>query len=306
MRDAQAEMDAELLQDRFELLRLRTLFVGGLGVLVFIFSLVALLGFGSRFFSLLGQVLTTGNDGFHVPGNLFQKPADAAWSRTPALLQIAFVVVGISGISYMTRQVLSSWQVRAWLAVLVLLSLSIIYTQSDVGSVWHSSQRVLVKAVHSKEWSVVEQLSSTSQNTLAHNYVMAQVGLIKPDNVLLQLHGKELVDKVDDLVMRRGLYAENMDSSSLKVADEFKPHILKMIDVSIYGAAHTQIGISLEQPNGLQKHNSPSRGWTMARSLLEMLGALAGIGVATALFFLWRLMARRLRWLRPWIMAAGQ
>jgi hypothetical protein len=304
MRDAQSEAAAELLQDRFELLRLRTLLVGSLGIVVLIFSLVALFGYGSRALSLLGQAISMGTDEFHVPNNLFQKPADTSWSRTPFLLQIAFVVIGISGISYMTRQVLSTLQIRVWLAVLFGLAVCIIYMQSNVGSVWNSSQRDLVKAVRAKEWTLVEQLSSGSQNQVGHNYVMAQIGLVKPDDKLLQLHGKTLVDKLDDMLMRRGSHIEAFDSGLLSVADEFKPKVLGAIDMAIYGSAHTQIGLSLAQSATMQENNSGSWGWALTKTIFEMLIALVGIVIALLLLRLWRLMTRRLRWLRPWVAAA--
>lgn len=297
-----AEADAELLQDRLELLRLRTLLVGALGIVGLVAGLVALLSYGSLALKLTGQALVFSTEGFHVPGNLFQSPSDTAWARSPVLLQLAFVAIGIGGIAQMTRQVLSTVQIRLWLAVLCGLTLFITYTQSDLGSVWHPTQRDLVKAVRAKEWARVEQLSSTSQNPVAHAYVMAQVGLAKPDAALLQLHGKALVDRIDDVLMRR---VQELDYGLLSLADEFRPQILKDIDVAVYGAPHTQIGLSLTSPASSARQEPAQERWVVASTLLAMGAATAGIGAAVALLLLWRRMAARLRRLRPWVMAAG-
>lgn len=299
-----AEADAELLQERLELLRLRTLLVGALGIVGLVAGLVALLGYGSQALQLLGQALVFNTEGFHVPGNLFQVPADESWARSPVLLQLAFVAIGIAGISQMTRQVLGKVQVRLWLAVLCGMALGITYMQSDMGSLWHPAQRELVQAVRAKEWTRVEQLSSTSKNPTAHAYVMAQVGLAKPDPALLQLHGKPLVDRIDDMLMRRGQDREARDNGLLGVADAFKPQILRDIDLAVYGAPHTQIGLSLA-PTATSARQDPAKGWALARSLVAMLVAAAGMGVAIALLRLWRRMTARLLWLRPWVVAIG-
>ena len=116
------DTDAELLQDRLELLRLRTLLVGGLGILALVVGVVTLVGFGSHVVKLVGQALVSNTGGFHVPSNLFQTPPDEAWARTPVLLQLAFAAIGIAGIAQMTRQVLSRVQVRLWFAVLLGLA----------------------------------------------------------------------------------------------------------------------------------------------------------------------------------------
>jgi hypothetical protein len=301
-----AEADeAELLQDRLELLRLRTLLVGALGMLGLVVGLVTLLGYGSQALKLVGQALASGTDGFHVPANLFQEPADESWARSPVLLQLAFVAIGIGGIAQMTHQVLSTVQIRVWFAVLVGLAGCITYTQSDVGSLWHSAQRDLVKAVRAKEWARVEQLVANSQNGVARAYVMAQVGLAKQDAGLLQLHGKALVDQIDDMLMRRGQDRESRDRGLLAAADDFKPHILRDIDIAVYGAPHTQIGLSLAQSGRTQAQTTSRWGWTLARAVLSMLAAVASIGIAFALLMLWKRMTARLRWLRPWVMTAG-
>lgn len=299
-----AEADAELLQERLELLRLRTLLVGALGIVGLVAGLVALLAYGSQALQLLGQALVFNTEGFHVPGNLFQVPADESWARSPVLLQLAFVAIGIAGISQMTRQVLGKVQVRLWLAVLCGLALSITYMQSDMGSLWHPAQRELVQAVRAKEWARVEQLSSTSKNSTAHAYLMAQVGLAKPDPALLRLHGKPLVDRIDDMLMRRGQDREARDNGLLGVADAFKPQILRDIDLAVYGAPHTQIGLSLA-PTATATRQDPAKGWALARLLVAMLVAAAGMGAAIALLRLWRRMTARLLRLRPWVMAAG-
>jgi len=295
-----AEADAELLQERLELLRLRTLLVGALGIVGLVAGLVALLGYGSQALQLLGQALVFNTEGFHVPGNLFQVPADDSWARSPVLLQLAFVAIGIAGISQMTRQVLGKVQVRLWLAVLYGLALSITYMQSDMGSLWHPAQRELVQAVRAKEWARVEQLSSTSQNPTAHAYVMAQVALARPDLALLQLHGKPLVDRIDDMLMRRGA----RDNHLLTRADAFKPQILRDIDLAVYGAPHTQIGLSLAT-TATAARQAPATGWAVAQALVATVAAAAGTGAAIALLLLWRRMTARLLWLRQWVMAVG-
>lgn len=295
-----AEADAELLQDRLELLRLRTLLVGALGIVGLVAGLVALLGYGSQALKLAGQALIFNTEDFHVPGNLFQTPADTSWARTPVLLQLAFVAIGIGGIGQMTRQVLSTVQIRLWLAVLCGLAIVITYLQSDIGSVWQPAQRDLVKAVRAKEWARVEQLSSTSKNPMAHAYVMAQVGLAKPDPALLQLHGKTLVDRIDDVLMRRG---HDLDYGLLGIADEFRPQVLKSIDLAVYGAPHTQIGLNLTSEANAAPQDSAR--WAIAGTLLAAGAATAGMGTAIALLMLWRRMTARMRRLRPWIVAVG-
>jgi hypothetical protein len=299
------EIDAALLQDRLELLRLRTLLVGGLGMLGLVAGAVALVGYGSYAVTLVGQMLVGSADAFDVPSNLFQAPADQAWARTPVLLQLAFAAIGIAGIAQMTRQVLSRVQVNLWFAVLLGLAAGIAYTKSDFGSVWSSPQRELVSAVRAKEWTRVEQLSSSSQNTLAHAYVMAQVGLAKPDASLLQLHGKPLVDQIDDVLMNRGQDQGAQKRFLLSINDKFRPPILRDIDVAVYGAPHTQIGLSLAQRDNTGKRGTFQSGWALLSALVYVGLAAAGMGAAFALLLLWRRMATRLRWLRPWVVAAG-
>ena len=226
-------------------------------------GLVALVGYGSDAVKWVGQLLVNDTGGFHVPNNLFQAQKDESWARSPVLLQIAFVVISISGMAQMTRQVLSTVQVRLWFVVLAGLAGSIIYMQSDVGSVWQASQRDLVKAVRAKEWTRVEQLAATSKNAVAQRYVMAQVGLAKPDAALLQLHGKVLVDQIDDMLMRRGQDRDARDNGLLDITDAFKPEILRDIDVQVYGAPHTQIGLSLAKLAGTARHNASQGGWAL-------------------------------------------
>jgi hypothetical protein len=304
MRDAQSEAAAQLLLDRFELLRLRTLLVGALGIIGLVVSLVALFGFGSKIFGLIGQALAANSQGIHVPSNLFQAPVDSSWARSPVLLQLAFVAIGIGGIAFMTRQVLSTVQVRLWLVVLGGLALCIVYMQSDVGSVWHAKQRDLVKSIRAKEWGRVEELSSASSNVVGHRYVMAQIGLVKPDAELVRLHGKVLVDQLDDSMLRRVPNEAGSDSSLLTAAEPFKPQILKAIDVAVYGAAHTQIGLSLMQSDSSEKYGHAGVGWALARSVVVVITALLGIGLAFTLLRLWRRMVHRLRRLQPWVVAA--
>ncbi|MES2584881.1 MAG: hypothetical protein V4627_19305 [Pseudomonadota bacterium] len=298
-----SEADAELLQDRLELLRLRTLLVGAVGMVGLVAGLVALLGYGSQALKLVGQSLASNAEGIHIPANLFQVPDDEAWARSPVLLQLAFVAIGIAGIAQMTRQVLGTVQVRLWLAVLCGLALGITYMQSDFGSLLHSSQRELVKAVRAKEWARVEQLTATSRNWGAQQYVMAQVGLVKGDANLLQLHGKVLVDRIDDMLMRRGQDRETRDNGLLAGADAFNPRVLQAIDLAVYGAPHTQIGLSLAPSSSTQQRDTPQWGWTLVRAVLSMAVAAVGIGAAFGLLMLWRRMTARLRRLRPWIMA---
>ena len=205
----------------------------------------------------------------------------------------------------MTRQVLSRVQVRLWFAVLLGLAAAITYTKSDFGSVWHASQRELVVAVRAKDWARVEQLSSGSQNALAHAYLMAQVGLAKPDSRLLQLHGKPLVDQIDDVLMNRGQDPITQRSFLHSINDKFKPQILSDIDVAVYGAPHTQIGLSLAQSANAAQRDTAVGGWALARALMATGMAVAGICAAVALLLLWKRMATRQRGLRPWVMAAG-
>lgn len=298
MTDTRAEADAELLQDRLELLRLRTLLVGALGIVLLVVSLVALLGYGSQALNLVWQWFSNSNDTLHVPSDLFKKPIDTAWARSPVLLQIGFVAIGFAGISYMTRQILSPVQVRVWFAMLLVLALCILYTQWDIGSIWHSSHRNLVKASQAKEWSRVEQLSSESGNAPGHQYVMAQVGLLKADTAMLQQHGKALVDQLDSMLLNS--YDGGVGEGAgylLIAADKFEPSVLKAIDLAVYGAAHTEIGLRSAQ-------TTPSaKGWATVGAFLGILAALTGLAGAGALLILWRLMAKRLRWLRPWVMA---
>lgn len=294
------QAETELLQDRLELLRLRTLLVGALGILGLVVSLVIFLGYGSQALQLVSQMLISDTSGFHVPSNLFQAPADESWARNPVLFQLAFAAIGVGGVAQMTSQILSTVQVRLWLAVLTVLGACIAYTQSDLGSVWHASQRHLVEAVRSKEWGRVEQLSATSKNALAHRYVMAQIGLNKPDTELLQRYGKVLVDQIDDSLMRSGPVYGTQDNGLLAATDSFSPQILKDIDVALYGAPHTLIGLTVTQPTGTSQ-----RGWALARSLISMILAVGGIGAAVVLLLLWKRMSERLRWLRGWITEGG-
>ena len=298
-----ADVQAQLLLDRLELLRLRTLLVGALGMLGLVAGLVASAGFANSLLKGLLQGLAPGAAGLHVPANMFQLPAQWEWTRAPVLLQLAFAAIGIGGIVQMTRQVLSAVQVRLWFAVLLGLAAGIAYTQADLGSVWHPSQRELVEAVQAKEWARVEQLSATSKNPLAHAYVMAQVGLVKPDAGLLQLHGKTLIDQVDDTLMHRGQDREARDFQLLSATSEFRPQILSALDVAIYGAPHTEIGLRLAQAEPSAK---ASQGvWALAPSLLGFGVAAAGIAAAFALLGLWRRMRSRLHRLRLWIPAAA-
>lgn len=292
------DYEVQLLQDRFELLRLRTLMVGTLGMLGLVVGLVALTGYGSHAVKLVVEGLASTTEGFHVPANLFQPSKDESWARTPVLLQLAFAVIGVGGVVQMSRQVLTTLEIRLWFAVLLALAAGIIYMQSDIGSVWHAAQRELVNAVRAKEWARVEQLSATSHNSAAHAYVMAQVGLAKPDPVLLQLHGKVLVDQIDDMLLHR----QSLDNSLLLAADEFKPEVLSGIDVAVYGAPHTEIGLRLAKSVSTDTGATSKRGGALVLKLLRTSMSAVGLGVAGALLLLWKRMTSRLHRLRPWLM----
>lgn len=143
----------------------------------------------------------------------------------------------------------------------------------------------------------VEQSSAASTHDLAHRYVMAQVGMVKPDTDLLQLHGK-----IDNMLMRRAQYHDARINSLLDTTDAFKPNTLKAIDIQVYGAPHTQIGLSLTKSAGTNLSKVPQNGWALAVALLSMAVAIVGLVAAVALLLLWRPMAARLRWLQ-WFVA---
>jgi hypothetical protein len=297
MRDANAEAAAELLQDRLELLRLRTLLVGAIGIVGLLVCLVALISFGNQAVSLVGEWFSKDTGGVHVPRNLFQSTAEAALVRGPMLLKIGFVVIGVGGMVYMTRQALSAFQVRGWLTVMALIGFTNLYAQWDMGSVWRTEHRDVVRAVKAKEWTRVDQISSGSQNTMGYRYVIAQVGLVKPDAALVQLHGKALVDEINDLVLSHGTGDYTGGESLLKAADPFKPQVLAAIDAAVYGAPHTEIGLKVAQT----ARSGSGGGGAFIRSTLVLVGAVLGLIASVGLLVLWRSMARRLRWLRPWV-----
>jgi hypothetical protein len=300
-----ADVQAQLLHARLEMLRLRTLGVGALAILILVLGLTTGAGHASAALKTLVQVLFNATEGVHVPANMFQAPADWAWTRSPVLLQLAFVVIGIGGIVQMTRQVLGAVQVRLWVAVLLGLSCGIVYTNSDLGSVWQAQQRELVKTVRAKDWARVEQLSSTSRNSLAHAYVMAQVGLAKPDAVLLQLHGKALVDQIDDTLMRRGQDREARDFQVFSAGSEFEPRVLRDLDVAVYGAPHTEIGLSLGNADALAPRGGAQGFGSLTAQLLGLAVAGVGIAAAFALLRLWKAMRARLHRLRPQMASGG-
>jgi hypothetical protein len=283
---------AQQVQDRIELLRLRTLLVGAVGMLGLVAGGLVVVSATGHALKLAWQVLASDAGRIHVPANLFQAPADEDWARAPALLQLAFAVIGLGGVVQITRQAISAVQVRVWCGVLLALAAAMAYTQLDLGSLWQAPQRQLMKAVQAQQWDRVEQLSSASHNLAGHAYVMAQVGLVKPDRALLLTHGKPLVDRIDDLLLQRG----PEDTLLLAAADSFSPQVLRDIDVAVYGAPHTEIGLRLAAAGAAP----PSAGRALAWELL-WAGAAAGLVVAAgASLRLWRRMAARLHDLRAW------
>jgi hypothetical protein len=285
---------AQQVQDRIELLRLRTLLVGALGMIGLVAGGTVVVAATGHVLKLAWQVLASDSGRIHVPANLFQVPADGTWARSPALLQLAFAVIGLAGIVQITRQAISVVQVRVWCGVLLCLAAAMAYFQFDLGSLWQAPQRQLMKAVKAQEWDRVEQLSSASHNLAGHAYVMAQIGLVKHDRALLLAHGKPLVDRIDNLLLQRG--AE--DTQLLAAADGFSPQVLRDIDVAVYGAPHTEIGLRLAAagPNA----GPSSAGRALAWELLWLCAATVLLIAAGASLRLWRGMTRRLHDLRIW------
>ena len=290
-----SQVAAELQQDRIELLRLRTLLVGFFGILCLVVSLVLLSGFGRQTFTFVGQWINDTAE-FHVPNNMFLVAPNPAWARTPVLLQLGFAAIGFGGVIYMTQQVLGEFQKRLWLLTMCILAMAIFYSHSNTGSIWHTKHRELVKAVRAGEWDRVEEFASKSPNPDAKRYVMAQVGLIKKDSDLLEQHGKVLIDEID-----AALYSASVGTSLLKAADDFNPRILKNIDVAVFGAAHSQIGLVLTQSPSAEKKYMPTLWLSFLRSIVATALAMLGVGLSIKTLQLWRHMSNRHRRLKYWL-----
>lgn len=101
------------LQDRVELLKLRTALLGVIGFLLLAMAAVMLLSVGPTAIDAFTSVLI-GVGPVHTPENLYADLSNT--SRMPLILQLSFLAVAALGVSAMSRDGMSALHCKLWLA----------------------------------------------------------------------------------------------------------------------------------------------------------------------------------------------
>ncbi len=277
----------DILMDRVQLLKLRTALVGVLGFLLLATTVAALIAFFPQALAAIKH-LWASRSVVHVPGQLFSNLAST--TRMPWILPIAFLAVAALGVSAMSRDAMTAFQRKCWLALMVVLGAGAVWTQlSSDGS--RTAQAQLEAALKKQDWARAATLLSGA-NPRGAEYVLAQIALAQGDAAGAREQGLKLMPAVEQLLMHPQL--ENQSAVFLR---EMRPLVLRRIDLATYGAAHSEVSIALAQGRGTPEPSA----WGSAIQLgVALLASAMGLVCAGLVLGLWYGMVKRVRAVRLW------
>ncbi len=283
----------QLLQDRVELLKLRTALVGIIGFLLLAMAAVMLISVGPSAIDAMASVLIRVGP-VHVPENLY---ADlGTTSRMPLVLQLSFLAVAALGVSAMSRDGMSALHCKLWLVLLAGLGGCALFFQLTMdGS--RASRSTLQSAIDKKDWVQASRLLPFEANPMGAAYVQAQIALVQNDTVGAGAQGFKVLPLVEQVLFRKHADGLPANSSMYQPTRYFRVDVLKRIDLATYGAAHSELSIETgPATNSAQS----SRVAQITRSILTVAAALLALALSTLALMLWVTMLRRVKAVSLW------
>jgi hypothetical protein len=292
--------DAERAQwfvDRLQLLKVRTGLVVAVGVVGLGVGLLLLGAYGSSFLRWLTSLWFGGGaDWIHVPASAF---ASTSQSRIPTLLQFVFFAIGALGIAGVSRDALNDWQRKLWVGLLAAIGAAMLFIQVTDGHALGERKRLQVALV-AQNWDEAEPLIAMTSSQ-AQQYLRAQIAMRTQDKLRLAESAGPLLVELDSIVLRQP-YAHDLEiSARLRKVDDFRPSVIHQIDVALNGAPRSEIALDYAKRQAAGEAPDGSRAITGLRVGLGLAGGVGLIAAAAWTLVLWRRMARRIRWLAPWI-----
>lgn len=295
--DAQAgheqQEQGQRLQDRVELLKLRTALVGLIGFLLLAMAAVMLLNVGPSAIDAMASVLI-GAGSVHIPENLYADLGNT--SRMPLILQLSFLAVAALGVSAMSRDGMSGLHCKLWLVLLAGLGGSALFTQLTLDGN-RASRNPLQSAVDKKDWAEASRLLPFEANPMGSAYVQAQIALVQNDTVGAGAQGVKVLPLIEQELLRKHADGLPANSSMYQPTRYFRVDVLQRIDLATYGAAHSEL--SIEPGPGTNSAQS-SRVAQITRSMLTVAAALLALALSTFILMLWVSMVRRVKTVSVW------
>lgn len=286
------------LQDRVELLKLRTALLGLIGFLLLAMAAVMLLNVGPSAIDAIASVLI-GAGSVHTPENLYADLGNT--SRMPLILQLSFLAVAALGVSAMSRDGMSALHCKLWLVLLTGLGGSALFIQLTMdGS--RASRSPLQSAIDKKDWIQASRLLPFEANPMGAAYVQAQIALAQNDTVGAGVQGFKVLPLVEQVLFRKHADGQPTNSLMYQPTRYFRLDVLRRIDLATYGAAHSELSIALGPGTDSAKS---SRVAQIVRSMLTAAAALLALALSTFILMLWVTMVRRVKTVSVWASMAA-
>ena len=286
------------LQDRVELLKLRTALLGLIGFLLLAMAAVMLLNVGSSAIDAIASVLI-GAGSVHTPENLYADLDNT--SRMPLILQLSFLAVAALGVSAMSRDGMSALHCKLWLVLLTGLGGAALFIQLTLdGS--RASRSPLQAAIDKKDWAQASSLLPFEANPIGAAYVQAQIALAQNDTVGAGVQGFKVLPLVEQVLFRKHADGQPTNSLMYQPTRYFRLDVLQRIDLATYGAAHSEL--SIEPGPGLNSAQS-SRVAQITKSILTAAAALLALALSILILTLWVAMVRRVKAVSVWASMAA-
>ena len=128
-------------------------------------------------------------------------------------------------------------------------------------------------------------------------YVQAQIALVQNDVVGAGVQGIKVLPLIEQVLLPRHAGGPPADSSMYQPTRYFRIDVLQRIDLTTYGAAHSEM--SIEPGPGLNSAQF-SRAAQITRSMLAAAVALFAMALSILILTLWVAMVRRVKTVSVW------
>jgi len=282
------------LESRLELFRLRTTTLGVTAAVAVVAGVFLVLAQSLQLLDVLGTGdAVRGLPAFHIPSELLLARTGGSGLRVE-IVQLALLFVWVSGIWGISTDRLIGLKKWGWAVILVALAGIALNTQYAEHKLTGISASELHQTIAAKQWDAAEALVRTGPDSLVRTYVLAQIALQSGDARGLLQYGQPVVDNVDAALMN----PNSMDADqALKQLKEVRPEVVYALEMALYGAPRTSVGIALFKSQRSAREyrrilQFPLWGLAAACTLL----ITAGMGL-----WLWLQMLRRVHRLHAWL-----
>lgn len=283
---------ADNLASRLDLLKLRSTLLGVSAAIAAYIGVFLFLDNGLHLLHALRSVDgANGLPAFQIPSGLVATPQS---DKVSLLLRFTFLIVWVAGIWGMSTRRLVGLERLGWGALLIILAVFTLKPMFDENSLGGISESALRRAIATKNWDAAEQLVQTAPDGIMKTYVFAQIALHAGDRKRLLQYGKPFVDAVDSALLEAD---PRSAADALMTLKEVRPEVVYALEMALYGAPRTSVGIAFFKHQGITKvfkNASYLPLWHLAAS--GMLLTISGMGL-----WLWLQMLRRIQRLQDWL-----